>query len=74
MMSTCCILAIAAVAQTHPQVKKALSDPNRAQKEAKADVYVQSKQQLTDCLQPASKAKPVTISNRKRTCKRVNSK
>jgi len=48
VLTVASLIASASHAQKSPRVEKAINDPMRAQKEAKADVYIQSKQNIVD--------------------------
>lgn len=59
----------AAFSQTNPRIEKAIQDPNRAQNEAKADVYIQKKTIVSDSTQGTENT-PKVAQKKKRSCKR----
>lgn len=67
------IIAGSAFSQTTPQIEKALNDRNRAENEAKADVYIQRKKMITDSTQTAVNANTKTAAKKKRRCNQKSS-
>lgn len=70
MMGAVAFIAGSAFAQTNPQLEKAVRDPKRAENSAKADVYVQRKERISDGVQPTTGPVTKTDAKKKRSCKR----
>jgi len=54
LLTAASLITGASHSQKSPRVEKALNDPMRAQNEAKADVYILSKQDVADSPDPGS--------------------
>lgn len=67
-------MTVSAYSQTSPQVKKAINDPKRAEKEAKADVYIQQTHIITDSVQTSTTINSKTGTKKKRNCSRKSAR
>lgn len=70
IITTFLFMAVSGFSQTNPQIEKALNDPKRAEKEAKADVYIQKNNVITDSVQTNSAVNNKISTKKKRNCKR----
>ena len=62
------MITISAFSQ-NTAVEKALNDPNRAEKEAKADVFIQQKKILSDSMRITGE-KTKSVNQKKKVCRR----
>lgn len=67
-------ITLPAFAQTAPQIEKAITDPKRAEKEAKADVYIHRKPVISDHNQKPTDAHLKATMRKKRSCGRNTSR
>lgn len=67
-------LTISAFSQTTPSIEKALADPKRAENEAKADVYIQPKQRISDSMQTTNNVSVKKGSRKTKHCSRKPSR
>jgi hypothetical protein len=66
-------MTIAAFAQTAPQLEKTITDPKRAENEAKADVYLQRQPVISNGNQKLPDADTKATMRKKRSCGRKTS-